>query len=181
MQKVVLLVPHILLICFLSTKGTFAADKTSSLLTDNYGILTKSDVESSNRDRIKPVPNYENAQGTGYRYWQCFSRKEVSLKCRSWESDEAGHFIGDADIRVSTGREIHEYGFRRAWDLSLCENHLKIWKQLAQGQDAICLLGEPAGIERRNKEGKSTLVKGWVWDRLKTKKGCDSYFGDECR
>jgi hypothetical protein len=24
------------------------------------------------------------------------------------------------------------------------------------------------------------LVHGWVWDRMKTKKGCDSYWEGEC-
>jgi hypothetical protein len=42
------------------------------------------------------------------------------------------------------------------------------------------VLGMPAGVTKVNENGKFIIVHGWVWDRLKTKKGCSSYFEGDC-
>ena len=77
--------------------------------------------------------------------------------------------------------EHHNYGFRHAWDLASCIETLNIWKKLSENQEAICLLGVPAGKPELEKiNGKLILVHGWVWERIKTKKGCNSYNEGEC-
>ncbi len=148
------------------------------LLTSDYGVLDENDLESATKDRVEPIPPY--SPNSSYLYWQCFPRQEVNLKCRSWEGDEPGSFLGEADIVVETENERHEYGFRRAYDLKFCEDHLRVWQKLSTKAQAICLLGEPAGLEKKHFGGKTISVKGWVWDRLKTKMGCDSYFAGDC-
>ncbi len=154
-------------------------EKKPWLLTDDYGVLSKDDIATTNIDNDHPIPNTPDEKDV-YKHWQCFQAKQVNLQCRSWPDDKPDQFMGEADIDVDTDTEHHNYGFRRAWDLNVCLSYLKDWKRLAKNQDAICLLGIPAGEEQKKVNGKSILVQGWVWDRLKTKKGCISYFEGEC-
>lgn len=161
-----------------ASMSTSRKKKSPVLLTSDYGVLDENDFESAAKDRVKPVPSY--SPNSSYLYWQCFPRQQVALRCRSWEGEEPRSFLGEADIVVETENERHEYGFRRAFDLRVCEDHLKVWQKLSTKAQAVCLLGEPAGFEKKSFGGKTVSIKGWVWDRLKTKKGCDSYFEGDC-
>ncbi len=154
-------------------------EKKPWLLTDDYGILSKDDLYTANLNRTHKT-QMNTPDEEDYMRWQCFPAKQIVLKCRSWPDDKPGQFMGEADIDVDTDTEHHNYGFRRAWDLNVCLSYLKDWKRLAKNQDTICLLGIPAGEEQKKVNGKFVLVHGWVWDRLKTKKGCSSYFKREC-
>jgi hypothetical protein len=150
------------------------------LLTEDYGVLSWDDLATANLDCIHPFP-MNTPDEKDYRHWQCFPSKEVVLQYHSWPGDEPGSYSCDGDIWVHSKGEHHNYGFRHAWDLKSCIEALNIWKKLAQNQDAICLLGTPAGEPEMEKiNGKVILVNGWVWDRIKTKKGCDSFWEGEC-
>ncbi len=156
-------------------------EKKPWLLTNDYGILSKDDIATTNIDNDHPIPINTPEEKYLYKHWQCFPAKQVTLQCRSWPDDEPGRFACDADIWVHTDTEHHNYGFRHAWDLDSCNKSVKIWKRLAKNQDTICLLGLPAGDAKQEKvNGKLLHVHGWVWDRIKTKKGCDSYWKGEC-
>jgi hypothetical protein len=53
----------------------------------------------------------------------------------------------------------------------------KRWTQLTSNESNVCLAGSNAGIE---KESDGSLIRTWVLDRFKTKKGCESYFEGYC-
>jgi hypothetical protein len=150
------------------------------LLTDDYGVLTWDDLATANLDRIHPFP-INSPEEKDYRHWQCFPSKEVTLQYHSWQDDKPGTYTCDGDIWVHSKGEYHNYGYTHAWDLQSCIEALNRWKKLARNQEALCLLGVPAGKpELENRNGKQILVHGWVWERLKTKKGCDSFWEGEC-
>ncbi|MCB0414593.1 MAG: hypothetical protein KDD50_09675 [Bdellovibrionales bacterium] len=148
----------------------------NALLTSGYGVLSNKDIESASDGMVKPVPPY--TPNSSYRYWQCFPTKTVSLKCRSWKDDKT--IMGEGDIKIYSNDEQHEYGFRRAWEIQHCKKHLKTWIEITKNAKIVCLLGVPAGQEDKAIHSKKVTIKGWVWDRLKTKKGCDSYFEGDC-
>lgn len=149
----------------------------TTLLTSGFGVLNKKDIESASAEMVKPVPPY--SPNSSYKYWQCFQARSVSLKCRSWRDDKM--MMGEGDIKVYSNDVQHEYGFRRAWEIENCKSHLNYWLKLTKNSKVVCLLGEPAGQEEKVVDGKKIIIKGWVWDRLKTKKGCDSYFEGDCK
>lgn len=148
------------------------------LIIPDYGVLTEVDFKVAESNRIKPIPLYNHHNS--YKYWQCFPVQDVTLGCHLWSTDDPKKFLADADIRAYSGKEYHEYGGRRADDLKLCQKSLKEWKRISANVDTICLLGEAAGMEQKIRDGKKIVVKGWVWDMVKTKKGCNSYFGEDC-
>ena len=44
----------------------------------------------------------------------------------------------------------------------------------------VCIGGAFAGTYKKIAHGKETIEHGWIFENLKTKKGCDSYFSGWC-
>ncbi len=149
------------------------------LLTPDHGILNEDDL-GVYAWWAEPGPFSEDSFSSGYMYWQCFPASMVTLGCKKLSSDDPKIPFSDADIRIEMETEIHEYEFRRAIELEACKHYLKNWKRLIQGEYAVCFGGHPASVEYRKVKGKTKKVTGWVYDKLKTKKGCYSYFGKHC-
>lgn len=123
-----------------------------ALLTEDYGVLTEQDLKISEFQGY-PQP-FNETVSPAYPYWQCFPKRQVTLKCRSWPDDQPGKFLGEADIEIAAGKEHHGYGFRRAWDIEFCQKRLNKWNQLAKGEEVICLSGEYAGLTEKIIAGK---------------------------
>lgn len=146
-------------------------------MTSDYGILNEDDL-GVYAWWAEPTPFGKEALSSGYMYWQCFPTQMVKLECRKVESYDPNDSFSDADIRIETEREIHEYGFRRAVELEVCHAYLKNWKRLTMGENAVCFGGNVATIEEKKVQGRIKKKVGWIYDKLKTKKGCYAYFGE---
>lgn len=167
--------------------GIFVSCKTGSHFSQKYpyGLLT-SDYRILNEDDLgvyawwaKSTP-FDDSSVSGYMYWQCYPISMVKLGCKKVGSDDPGIQYADADIRIETETEIHEYEFRKAVESAVCYEYLKHWKQLIKDQYAVCIAGYHGEAEKKIIRGKTKKIIGWVYDKLKTEKGCYSYFEKHC-
>lgn len=175
------------LACFLSYK-TDAINHTCkqkypyTVLTNDYGILKEEDLNSL-RDGVRPPP-FLPKKGYGYIYWQCFPRDNISidLKDMGYSSKDIGgdENYSNLKITVSNGSgTYHEYTMRRVWPTSTYEKSFNLWIKLMKGEKYVCLAGNFIDSEDRTLHGQKQKIYSWVFDKVKTKKGSDSYFGGE--
>lgn len=163
-----------------ATTSRFSQKYPYGLLTQDYGILNEDDLGIYAWLTTEPSPFSPESFNPAYMYWQCFPSQYVKLGCQRIESDDSNNPYSDADIVIETDSEIHEYGFRRAIDLNACKAYLKNWQRLARGENAVCFGGKPVDTEIKLIHGRRKKITGWIYDKLKTKKGCYSYFGKHC-
>ena len=69
------------------------------------------------------------------------------------------------------------YVARRAMEHKDCILLKRRWLDLTSHEPMVCLTGLNAGL---NKEIDGTMTRTWVFDKFKTKKGCESYFEGYC-
>lgn len=149
------------------------------LITNDYGILNEANLRRY-VDGIISEPFHWNI--TGFDYWQCFATKNVS----AWY--EKGEY--DSDEKITRGHphltvknnsvEMHDYVARRGFSLDYAKEKVAKWKQLMKNQEYVCIGGAFSGTEKKIIDGREIKEHGWVFENLKTKKGCDSYFSGWC-
>jgi hypothetical protein len=71
----------------------------------------------------------------------------------------------------------HEYSMRRVWPTSTYEDRFNLWLKLMKNEKYVCLLGD---FVYREEKTKGVVSQHWVFEKIKTKKGCDSYFAGDC-
>ena len=54
------------------------------------------------------------------------------------------------------------------------------WAELTHQEEFVCLSGLPVGKRRDESLGRKRIVTNWTWNKFQTKKGCFSYFENEC-
>lgn len=144
------------------------------LLTDDFGILNINDLKI-NSCMATPSPFTEDS--ISYSYWQCFEIKTAKLDCEGRiydpESKERVSLIVVSGIRNG---ELHEFISRRVIPLWFCRIYKKNWLKFTKKQKHVCMTGSLI----HKKILKNKIKWAWTFDRYKTKKGCDSYFEDEC-
>lgn len=174
------------IIIFLAAGWLFATDAKNvsrkltqdfpyGLLTDDYGILNYNDLKI-NACIAEPAPYLTILnKAYAYPYWQCFEAKKIEMIC------EIGRIDSDKKLRMSmlviSGRrndEHHEFISRRPIPLTSCQLYKKDWQKYTSGEMHVCVAGSVPSSE--NEERKIV----WIFNRYKTKKGCDSYFDREC-
>ena len=142
------------------------------LLTDDYGILNVSDLAINACIAEPRIFNPENHYHP-YEYWQCFESKTISLRCdSSGIPDEHEGIMGLVVVKVSSKNGQHEYIERRPWPLKECKDFVKDATVLLRGTRYACISGSV--IEQEN-DGSSHPTTAWVFERLKTKKGCEGH------
>ncbi|HLB59807.1 MAG TPA: hypothetical protein VJL87_06990 [Bdellovibrionota bacterium] len=171
-----MLITNVLLLFFLPVTFTSNQSMVSKfpqypygLLTDDYGILTENDLKQ-NADRAGPKPYSLNSHA--YEYWQCFPVKDISFFCEYFEVDDPQKPFADTHVRINLKGHFHEYITRRPWDQSMCHQMIRDFKTLVRNSNAACISGPFPQEEDGNVY--------WTFGRLKTKKGCVSYFIGEC-
>jgi hypothetical protein len=173
------------IICLFYPTQNFAIDTKSlkkypyQLMTDDYGILNEANLKRY-VDGIIPKPFQWDI--TGFDYWQCFSTKNVS----AWY--EKGEY--DADEKITRGHphltiknnstEVHDYVVRRGFSLDYAKAKVEKWTWLMKYQKYVCIGGSFSGTEEKIIGGKKIKEHGWIFENLKTDKGCDSYFSGWC-
>ena len=144
------------------------------LLTDDFGILTKEDLKI-NTCGFEVVPFSEKS--TSYPYWQCFEITHSKLDCEGSEYDpEEKERVTVMVISARLNGELHEYLSRRVISLSTCRLFQRAWQKLLKNEKYVCISG-PLNFIEKGKQGKRW---SWIFDKYKTKKGCDSYFIGDC-
>lgn len=138
----------------------------------NYGILTK-----------KNTTNCEHAIK-----WQCFPVKDVTVTLEYIGMDDilepTGH-TGDVTIIAYTdelengGYKVrHEYGMRRRWSYYAAEDTFHELQKILAKQEHVCIAGGLISDERDTY--KKQDVHEWIFEKMRTKKGCHSWFEGGC-
>ncbi len=162
-----------------------------SLLTDDYGILSENDLgEFAWGLKPKKFTSEEGTTGP-YNYWQCFPRKHVmvTLSDTGHSSDELGwkknvaylqiDVLPDQDLKSKEDYIKHNYEMRANWTITGYQKRFNKWLKLMKDEKYVCLGGHFVDLEKKVLDGKTWITYGWIFEKLKTKKGCDSYF-DSC-
>ena len=74
----------------------------------------------------------------------------------------------------------HEYYMRRPIDLISAKSIVDYWGRLAKNEKYVCLAGGFSGEEEVIEDNNKLKKYYWVFEKIKTKKGCDSYFVGRC-
>ena len=173
----------LLILCLISVVAFGAVEHLTELkskfpyglLSDDYGILTVSDL-AINACIAEPRPFNADNRYYPYEYWQCFESKTISFNCDS-NSVPVKHegVMGLIVMKASINHIKHEYIERRLWPMKDCKRFLKDTKALLKGIQYACVSGSFTGKEI-NRSGHQSL--SWIFERIKTKKGCE---GHDCR
>ena len=145
------------------------------LLGDDFGVLSENDL-AANTCGVDVEPFSEKS--SAYPYWQCFLTKDASIGCDVTEYDSTEKSpLAILAVTASRRNEEHEYVSRRAIRLSNCNWFKNEWKRIAKHEKYLCLSGPLVGGPELVGGKKSTT---WVFDKFKTRKGCVSFFVDQC-
>ena len=56
----------------------------------------------------------------------------------------------------------------------------KKWQKLMKNEKYVCLAGSMGRTEKKTKHNKLHIKYLWIFEKIKTLKGCDSYFTGQC-
>jgi hypothetical protein len=147
------------------------------LLGADYGILDENDLgDFSWGETPKPF----NPAHFGRNYWQCFPRESIQfmLKDAGFSVEEVGWRDNVADLEIQVWISptlIHEYSMRARWAVTDFEKRFNKWRRIVRGEKYVCLAGDYVNREYRVENGIKREVYNWIFEKIKTKKGCDSY------
>jgi hypothetical protein len=149
------------------------------LLTEDYDILNENDLGGYVWG-MNPAPFL--GKDSGLNYWQCFPREQVSLVLEDsglYSEDLGKDTIGDLIIVVQTKPGVsHEYKMRREWTVSDFQKDFNHWRNLMKEEKNVCLGGSFVEHKKWVENDKTKETYEWIFDKIKTKKGCDGYFDD---
>lgn len=145
-----------------------------TILTKDYGILDAKDLN----DHLKPEP-FSPKKLTGHIYWQCFPREDVTtnLQDTGYSTHNLNDNDGDLTITVYNKPDIiHKYVMRRNWDIAGTEKRFNHLLKIMKNEKFVCLSGEFRFLEEKIIHGQKQSIYFWTSEKIKTKKGCNSYF-----
>lgn len=160
-----------------------------TLITSDYGILNENDLGAFAWGGTAKPFSAEASRGE-YNIWQCFPREQVmiTLSDMGHSSDELGwkKNVASLEIYVLTNNDLrdhenikHTYEMRAHWTITGYQKRFNKWLKLMDGEKYVCLAGHFVDLEKEVRNGKTWITYGWIFEKIKTKKGCDSYF-DSC-
>jgi len=150
------------------------------LLSNDYSILSENDLGDFSWGFPKNKQPPFNPKKFGGNYWQCFPREsiEITLKDTGSSASEVGwrENIADLEIKVWISPNlVHEYGMRARWSIVDFEKRFNKWRKIMKGEKYVCLAGNFVNHEHKHVNGIERDVYGWIFEKIKTQKGCDSY------
>ncbi len=166
----------ILFYCFPAISKSLLQEKyPQGLLTDDYGVLNKTDLVYETQRGVTPYKLEDDL--SAYQRWQCFETKKIKFlyDVRRDDYSDFGHgaILCDYSFEVNDDAGVHHfYIARRAKEITDCRALFREWKKIRKNSQYACILGEAGSY--KNKE------KAWTWGKTKTKNGCMSYFVGEC-
>lgn len=147
-----------------------------ALLTDDFGILNKDDLKI-NQCIAMPTP-FSEGRNSSYPYWQCFETKNTKMLCagRKYSSEDKSRMTMLSIFGERNG-DLNEFISRRPMKLKMCRLYQQDWAKLTKDEKYICISGDQLSSTFTTIGRKE---RNWIFDRYKTKKGCDSYFQEAC-
>ncbi len=141
--------------------------KRPGLLTESYGIVTKSDLDEEER---KATPEPFPPKLPSFNYWQCLKSEGYFLGCEN-EGLAAGEDweIGSATFWIKANGKTYDFGTRRNWDIGFCESMITKILRIIKYEPIVCVSASYLGGDAKGSR--------WVVERVKTKKGEWSWFG----
>jgi len=180
--KTLILIFLCLLPCMKSSAVSISAQKKypNVLLSNDYDILNENDLGDFSWGFPKNKRSPFNPKGIGGNYWQCFPREsiKITLQDSGFSTDDLGwkDNIGDLKIEVWVNKNlVHEYGMRKLLSITDFEKRFNKWQKIMKDEKYVCLAGDFVNYEHKNENGIERDVYGWIFEKIKTKKGCDSY------
>lgn len=152
-----------------------------SVLTDDYGILNQVDLNSV-LDGVYPPTSFPQKY-SAYIYWQCFPREHVKIAIEDIGYSSMNHDENDAEITItafSKDHTAHKYGMRRDWPVFSQEDRFNQYEKIMQAEKFVCIAGSFNESEEKTVNGRSYKTNYWVFEKMKTKKGCEAYFENGC-
>jgi hypothetical protein len=151
------------------------------LLSNDYGILSENDLGDFSWGFPENKQSPFNPKEVGGNYWHCFPREsiQITLKDTGFSTDEMGwkDTMADLEIKVWISPTlVHVYGIRKRFSVVDFEKRFDKWQRIMRGAKYVCLAGEFVNYEHKNENGMERDVYGWIFEKIKTKMGCDSYF-----
>lgn len=155
------------------TKPASNPNRKIEIVSPDYGILS---ITERTRSGLLPL------------MWKCFPIKDVEVKYRTWpftdpmEPKKVIEMMCDFEIFVKRNSITHVYHGRRGKPVSYCDDFKAAWKKLTTDEEYICMDGETLTKGEPEVEETSKKMKvSWTWDKIKTKKGCYSFWtGYQC-
>jgi len=168
--------------CIKSNAVSMSAQKKypNVLLSNDYGILSENDLGDFSWGFPKNKRFPFHPKKVGGNYWQCFPRESIKITLQDTGSSisEIGwkDNIADLKIEVRVNQNlVHEYEMRKLWSVADFEKRFNKWREMMKGEKYVCLAGDFVNYEHKNENGNERDVYGWIFEKIKTKKGCDSY------
>ncbi len=151
-----------------------------TVLTDDHDILTAVDL-NSHLDGVFPPTEFPSGKHF-FLYWQCFPRKDIRISLRDigYSSNHLDENDSELTIEAYTESAIHQYGMRRDWPVSGNEENFNRYQKIMRGQKYICVDGTYFFYKDTVTDGKKTRIYYWTFEKMKTTKGCESYFVGGC-
>jgi hypothetical protein len=154
----------------------------------NKPIFPNKKIETVNPDYGILPESYRTRSGVRPLMWRCFPIKDVEVKYRTWrDADPMGPYdvivtMCDFEIWANSKPFQNVYSGRRAKQEDYCSEFRAAWNRITQGEEQICMDGETLTKgEPEEDENSKKMVVSWTWDKIKTKKGCYSFWdGYQC-
>ena len=118
---------------------------------------------------------------TPFPYWQCLPAHGIIFSCEPRSEDEGGEKMAGIDIEIDSPNGYEGYGGRHSVSLEVCFEMVKLWHSLTAKEAYVCVSGQYIGTEEKVIRGKRQFGRAWIYDKLKTKKGCASWFEGDCQ
>lgn len=147
------------------------------ILTEDYGMLSDEDFRI-NACIATPAPVSET-KISNYPIWQCFETRDFKTTCEGavFDSDEGSQMTSLVISTTANTSEIQEFFVPIPMKLQDCEQFFREWDKYTLNEKYVCICGS---LPQGNKKQGGKKVTSWVFNRFKTKKGCDSYAKGQC-
>lgn len=144
------------------------------LLSNDHGILTEEDMyDKGFQVKIEEFGTEPSSEPR----WICFETINFKSKCIDvGYSEELKENSADLDFVVKQeGKELR-LDFNSIVSNDTCEEHRSTWKKIMTGEKYFCVSATMLAIDQKD----ANKISGF-FRRLKTKKGCDSWFEGDCK
>lgn len=166
---------NFLLIIFLTSLLNFS-HAYENLLTSDFKILT-------HRDLLTPEENvstvkFSEDSSSAFAFWKCFESGQIEyqIKCEDMGIQSDNENYAAIEFFVDKKNSIDAYFQRRAYPTDACLRNKKEIEGLIKNEEAFCI--RAFFINKKSVLNHKRL--NWTIDRVKSHKGCWSYFVGDC-
>lgn len=144
------------------------------LLSDDTGILTEADMHDNGFH--ENIGEFSTEPSSGPR-WICFESKSFFSKCINASYNEKFNAdSGELDMIIKQKGKEYRLVFNSVVSNNTCEEHRSAWTKIMSDEKYFCLSATFLAIDKKD----PSKITGF-FNRLKTKKGCDSWFVGDCK